>query len=418
MRKNSLFILVLALMLCFAASFVSCGNEDTVEGYSYVTIDVNPSVELVVDGETVVSVNAGNDDALVLLAGETIEGMQIEDATEKIVSLCEELGYLTEENNNVKLTVTADTDEIIEKIEEFAEKGAKKGSEKAIINKIPRNADQRKVAELKEENAELFEKLTAQKLRLIESIMELNEEMTYEIGAEMKVSELVDMLKELTGNISRGINKEVREQMEARYKELKEEAKRRVAEIYGDEYFEKWNVQNEMEEIFEEIKKKAECIEISEEDINAILEILGLESIDQLIDNGEATVEAIERYIDKHLADESFSEIIEQINTILEKYHSDEYILSEEELEQIKNLMGDVEVEKLDELKEMIKDHEKEVDSIKQETELSELEKEFVDIIEDGYGKIKDQVDDEFSKIIEEAGKELDRIKSEKKGQK
>lgn len=418
MKKMSLLIVALSLILCLVIPFASCGNEETVEGYSYVTIDVNPSVELVVDGETVVSVNAGNDDALVLLAGETIEGMKIEEATEKIVSLCEELGYLTDENNNVKLTVTADNNEIIEKIEEFAEKGAKKGSLKAVINKIPRNADQRKVNELKEENAELYKKLTAEKLRLIESIMKLSEEMTYEKGAEMKVSELLDMLKELTIDKKHAISDEVRDQMETRLNELKQEAKKRVAEIYGDEYLEKWNIQTAIESYYNEIEKKIENIELSEEDIETILNILQLESIDELLDDGKLTVESVERYIDKHLIEEDYKTIVEKINLILEKYDQDEYILSEEEINKIKEIMGDVKLEKLEDLEILIDDHEKEVDSIKRQIQISELEKGIIDAIESGYKDMEEQVQDEFEKIIEEANEEFDRIKEDRKGRK
>ncbi|MBQ7352857.1 MAG: hypothetical protein IJW54_02515 [Clostridia bacterium] len=418
MKKMSLLVVALSLILCLVIPFASCGNKETVEGYSYVTIDVNPSVELVVDGETVVSVNAGNDDALVLLAGETIEGMKVEEATEKIVSLCEELGYLTDENNNVKLTVTADNNEIIEKIEEFAEKGAKKGSLKAVINKIPRNADQRKVNELKEENAEIYKKLTAEKLRLIESIMKLSEEMTYEKGAEMNVSELLDMLKELTIDKKHAISDEVREQMETRLNELKQEAKKRVAEIYGDEYLEKWNVQTEIESYYKEIEKKIENIELSEEDIDTILNILKLESVDDLLDNGEVTVESVERYIDKHLIEDEYKTIVEEINLILEKYDQDEYILSEEEINKIKEIMGDVKLEKFEDLEILIKDHEKEVDSIKNQIQISELEKGIIDVIESGYKDMKEQVQDEFEKIIEEANEEFDRIKENRKGRK
>lgn len=417
MKKMSLRALAFILMFCIAIPFVSCGNTETtdVEGYSYVTIDVNPSVELAVDGETVVSVNAVNDDALVLLAGESIEGMKLEEATEKIVSLCEELGYLTDENNNVKLTVTADTDDLIEKVEEIVEKGAKKGSLKAVINKIPRNIDQRKVAELKEKNAEVFDKLTAQKLRLIESIMELSEEMTYEIGAEMKVSELVDMLKELTKGKIQGVNKEVREQMDARLKELKNEAKRRVAEIYGEEYLEKWNIQNQINDLYDELKDKAENIEISVEDINTIIELLSLESIEEISSDGKITVEDIEKYIDKHLFSEEFDEVVEQINAIITKYVHNEYVPNEEELARIKEIMGDIEIDKLDDLKNAIDEHEKMVDSIKDNIELSEIENGFVNIIENGYAQMKEQVNEEFEQIINEAKDELHRIKNEKR---
>ena len=72
-----------------------------------------------VNGETVVGVKACNDDASVLLSGENLENMSVSEATEKVVELAEELGYLTEENDDVKVVVTADTEEITAMLEEL-----------------------------------------------------------------------------------------------------------------------------------------------------------------------------------------------------------------------------------------------------------------------------------------------------------
>ena len=74
-----------------------------------VAIDINPSVELIIKDGKVSGVTAANEDGAVLLSGETLEGMSVEAATDRIVALAEELGFLTDENNQVKITVVSDT---------------------------------------------------------------------------------------------------------------------------------------------------------------------------------------------------------------------------------------------------------------------------------------------------------------------
>ncbi|MBQ7760851.1 MAG: hypothetical protein IJ400_02235 [Clostridia bacterium] len=421
MKKSYFKLLALLLVFCLTIPFASCMDltqETEVEGYSYVTIDVNPSVELIVDGNTVVEAYGANDDALVLLSGEEIEGMSVEEATKKIVSLCEELGYLTEENQNVKLTVTADTDELVSIIEEFAEKGAKLGSEKAIVNKDPRSYDERIVKKLKEEDPEIYEKLTPAKLRLIESIMEHDPEMTYEIGVEMSIEELSKMLKETLNTEAAQIGEELRKEMEERFGELKKEAKRRVAEMYGDEYLEKWNTKEDIKDIFKKFEDKALNIELSEEDTQEIMSILGIESIEEIALDGKLNVQALEKYIDTELVGEEFVEIKDQLKAIIEKYDHDKYEFSEEELEEIKGVIGEnVDVSKLEELKDIVKQHEKEVDEFKEDLDISEIKQGLIDVFESEFEELEEQVEKEFQEQIDDAKKEFDRIKEEKKNQ-
>ena len=83
--------------------------------YSYLAIDINPSMELVLKDELAVSVKACNDDAAVLLSGEDFTDMTVEEVSESIVVLAEELGYLTEENDAVKITVVSDDETLTKK---------------------------------------------------------------------------------------------------------------------------------------------------------------------------------------------------------------------------------------------------------------------------------------------------------------
>ena len=87
-------IAAICLIMCLCVPFAACLVEGS-ENYAYVTIDINPSVELIVKDGKVVSINAGNEDASILLSGEDLVGLTVEEATGKIVKLAEELGYLT-----------------------------------------------------------------------------------------------------------------------------------------------------------------------------------------------------------------------------------------------------------------------------------------------------------------------------------
>ncbi len=77
---------------------------------SYVSVDINPSIELTLDGENkVVSVYGSNEDGRVLLYEEEgIVGADVEAALEKITALAVELGYLDEDNKVVTTNVAGE----------------------------------------------------------------------------------------------------------------------------------------------------------------------------------------------------------------------------------------------------------------------------------------------------------------------
>lgn len=117
MKRKILSLLLVTLMILSTLTFISCDKGgDAEEGTTTrVTVDVNPSVEFMVDEENkVISVTALNDDGSILIAGEAFIGKTPEEAVELMVSLCVETGYLVKGNveadaNNVKISVSGDT---------------------------------------------------------------------------------------------------------------------------------------------------------------------------------------------------------------------------------------------------------------------------------------------------------------------
>lgn len=119
--------------------FVSCANVAPEEGtVTRLTVDINPSIELMVDDENmVVSATALNDDGSILIAGEALVGKTPEEAVELVVSLAAETGYLVQGNvevsdNTVRISVSGGS-KYTEQLQKAVEKKAEAVLEKFDI---------------------------------------------------------------------------------------------------------------------------------------------------------------------------------------------------------------------------------------------------------------------------------------------
>ena len=269
--KNSLKILAICLIMCLCVPFISCIVEEADE-YAYVAIDINPSVELIIKNGKLVGVNAINEDASILLSGEDFKGLTVDEATEKIVALAEELGYLNEDNQEVNITVTADNEEIEKAIGEAVEKATEKASEIACVVREAKNEVVEEVKKLQEENPELYEKLTPAMHRIITHILALNPDLTYEELLEIK----------------------------NHYKGLKDEAKKKIEELYKNAHQDREEIKAELEALYEEIKATAEeNRELTEEELSRIKEIVGEKFEGVSIDDFNAFIEELNKKLEE-----------------------------------------------------------------------------------------------------------------------
>jgi len=108
-----LFVAGLALFLS------SCALDVSAQDDTYVTLDINPSVELIVNRrEVVVYANPLNEDGEVLLAEIDVIGLDLDEAIDLIIQTAIELGYIDidAEETIVSVTAVANDPELGDKI--------------------------------------------------------------------------------------------------------------------------------------------------------------------------------------------------------------------------------------------------------------------------------------------------------------
>lgn len=105
--------LSLALAAGTCALLAGCGGEDS-EAAARMQVDINPSVEFILDEDNkVLSVAALNDDGALIIAGEAFVGKTAEDAVELMVSISTEAGYLVKGDlsagqDGITISITGD----------------------------------------------------------------------------------------------------------------------------------------------------------------------------------------------------------------------------------------------------------------------------------------------------------------------
>lgn len=111
--KNRIVSLVLTVVLLFTLIFTLSGCDNK-PNYTQVQLDINPSVELILDkNNKVVSVTALNDDGSVILSGEKFIGLKVDKFITKYVNLAIETGYISasinEDEKEFSMKVSGDS---------------------------------------------------------------------------------------------------------------------------------------------------------------------------------------------------------------------------------------------------------------------------------------------------------------------
>jgi hypothetical protein len=282
MKKNFKLLITFLFVLSVGLLVVGCTDLNAAED-AYVTVDINPSVELIVTPrDKVIYANPLNEDGELLLLNLTLVGLNLDEALELIIDEAIALGFIdvdSEEPAIVSIDVISKNSELGEKVRTQA----KEKINNAFVDRamVGRAEDKGFVPEFLAE-AESYG-VTPGFLRLAKSAIEVDDLLTLEEAVLLTQEELMDILKE-----ARQANQEVRHQLR-----------------------EEFHTQRQL--IFDEFHPQ---IAVLEEEI-AVLEAL--------IEAGEGDLEAYQVELDEKLAalEALVTEFRQQMTALRTQFHED-----------------------------------------------------------------------------------------------
>lgn len=176
---------------------------------SFVSLDINPSIELGVNVfDVVVSAEGYNTDGETVLKDLEVEGESLEDAVNEIIDAAILEGYVLEDGSSV-ISITTETDdkELSEELVEAAEEGVENALEE---NETEAEVEKDNIAlERRDEARELG--ITPGKLNLIQKLQAVNPEAKIEDFKDESVKEIMRATHEAKG-IGQGKKDKVKEE--------------------------------------------------------------------------------------------------------------------------------------------------------------------------------------------------------------
>jgi glutamyl/glutaminyl-tRNA synthetase len=195
---------------------------------SYVTISINPEVELALTEEGVVlEVLAINDDADILIADLELEGLTVEEATDELLDAAVETGFideLSEENEVVVTTVNED-------------ETTRMDLETLVLARIRTRLQTKEIAAVVMAEG-LTDELKAQadsydinygKMLLVNRVLDLDSELSKETVVNMTVKEIQELIKTKVEERKEQVKETTKEMIQLK-EELKTEYQTRINE--------------------------------------------------------------------------------------------------------------------------------------------------------------------------------------------
>ena len=193
MRKLKIFSLLFILL--GVITLTACAMDANGQEDAYVTIDINPSIELVVSPrEKVIYAGALNEDGELLLADLELIGLDLEAALDLIIDEAIYLGFIdtAEEEINIDVSTISGHQAAKERIHERA----KEHINNAFLNRAMVGRARDKAFDPADVEAANTHGVTPGFLRLATSVLMIQDEYTLEELLEMTHEELTVMLKE------------------------------------------------------------------------------------------------------------------------------------------------------------------------------------------------------------------------------
>jgi uncharacterized protein YunC (DUF1805 family) len=342
MRRKFVSIILSLFMLSSVGSLAACdffGDSKNAQKQAYVSLDINPAVELIVDRENkVVSVRGENEDGQVLLYDETgIKGESIDEAIQKITDIAVKCGYLDQNNKVVDALVTSENEkfakDVLSKVNTSVATTAANLGINVTMSGEGAYSLLRKMEEVKKQfpNNTAIQNMSVQKFKLALSVSEAD---GISIDAAVALDD-AELIKTLTD-----ANAKVEEYATDAYLKAKTKATavfEQVTELACYSEYTKYYLENLLEHpltahyggIYQAYASGAKAFDVifdvallatevqtqplDQAQIETVANILGMQSVDQLKNfDGEITVESIEAYADKTFKNTPASEILEQ----------------------------------------------------------------------------------------------------------
>lgn len=329
MKKKILsFILAFVFVLTGAICLPACSGGDLKqsEKLAYVSLDINPGIELIVDqNNKVISVRGENEDGLVLLYDEIgIKGEDINTVISKITNLAVQYGYLDSNNKVIETIVSSDNKVFASEIKTKINATVAITADNLGLNITTDDEGAysliRRMEEYKKEfpNNSAIQNMTISKFKLALSVSETGE-ISLDTAVLLDDAELIKILKEVSPKIEAYATKE--------YLKAKAEALvifDQVAEIPSYSVYTQYYLTNILKHpltayyggVYQMYASAAKAFDalcdvvelagdiynypLDKSEINDIVTALGMESSEALKNSdGEITIESIEAYADK-----------------------------------------------------------------------------------------------------------------------
>lgn len=340
MKKKIIAVALAATMVGSACALTGC--SDTKQ--AYVSLDINPAIELVVDRDgKVISVRGENEDGQVLLYNEVgIKGETIDAAIEKITNLAVEYGYLGENNKVVDTIVTSGNSGFAEKILNKVNTTVVATAEASGLT-ITTDGEGaysllRRLEEFKKQypNDTTIQNISVSKFKLALSVSETGE-ISLEAAAKLNDAELIKQLTSATEDLESYATTayvQAKNQASAIYDKSVELAKAtayfgactlkantKPSVAYNAALYNAYLIMAKGLGVTASAMTVAASVAnypLNEAAVTAAATALGLSSVDVLKNsNGEITVNSIEAYADKLFKNSPAGEALEQTKAAL-----------------------------------------------------------------------------------------------------
>lgn len=264
MKKTFKLLSIVFILILTTALLVGCNskkeeenNNNSNQELSYVSLRINPEIELLVDENgMVVTVNAVNSDGETVLYNLTLEGLTIEEAAEAFTSMSVELGFIDVDTTNASVYILVDG-ESVEYVKSLEEKITNK------INDFFTNVGiyGQAVKEELEEFNKLAEEwhISVRDAILVERVLYLYPEMTKEEVLSLSYEEKINLIK--SSSLPANLHSEYKQKVEA----IKEK------------YEELFDLEEEIKEIEAKLQKTEELLETEIAVLQAELEVKKLQ---------------------------------------------------------------------------------------------------------------------------------------------